>query len=48
MSEQNLNQYEPGNGNNSGQGDPGNKGNEAETAPVAVEKIPNARALSCS
>ena len=45
MSEQNLNQYEPGNGNNSGQGDPGNKGNEARNGSGGSGKDPKRQSI---
>ena len=45
MSEQNLNQYEPGNGNNSGQGDPGNKGNEGRNGSGGSGKDPKRQSI---
>ena len=45
MSEQNLNQYEPGNGNNSGQGDSGNKGNEGRNGSGGSGKDPKRQSI---
>lgn len=45
MSEQNLNQYEPGNGNNSGQGDPGNKGNGGRNGSGGSGKDPKRQSI---
>ena len=45
MSEQNLNQYESGNGNNSGQGDPGNKGNEGRNGSGGSGKDPKRQSI---
>ncbi len=45
MSEQNLNQYEPGNGGNSGQGDPGNKGNGGRNGSGGNGKDPKRQSI---
>ena len=45
MSEQNLNQYEPGNGNNSGQRDSGNKGNEGRNGSGGSGKDPKRQSI---
>ena len=45
MSEQNLNQYEPGNGSNSGQGDPGNKGNGGRNGSGGNGKDPKRQSI---
>lgn len=45
MSEQNLNQYEPGGGGNSGQGDPGNKGNGGRNGSGGNGKDPKRQSI---